>query len=209
MITYVPINLSNRRFYIGSTNDFPTRWRDHRNSKSNYPFQNALKKNPENFFVLISEEDGLETRDEEQFYLDFYHGSEQCYNISRDASAPFQGRSHSVESKEKISRPGETNPNFGNRWNWEWTDAQIKALGERPRGEEHHWSRLNRNMSGENNTFYGRQHTVESNEKNRQAHLGENSSVFGTRWWVNQRGETRREVQPPGEGWITGRKWRN
>ena len=209
MITYVPINLSNRKFYIGSTNDFPTRWKDHRNSKSNYPFQNALRKNPENFFVLISEDDGLETREEEQFYLDFYHGSEQCYNLSRDASAPMSGRNHSEESKEKISRPGESNPNYGNRWNWKWTDAQIHSLAERPRGEEHHWSRLNRDMLGENNTFYGRRHTEESKEKQRQAHLGEKNSVFGTRWWVNEQGENKRQKDSPGPEWQPNRKWRN
>lgn len=209
MITYVPIDLNNRKFYVGSTNDFTTRWNAHRTSKDNYPFQNALRKSPENFFVLISEDDGLETREEEQFYLDFYYGSQWCYNLSANATAPFQGRAHSAESKEKISRAGETNPNFGNRWEWEWTDSQIRALEQRPRGEEHHWSRLNRDMSGENNTFYGRRHTQESNEKNRQAHLGENSSVFGTKWWVNEKGECRRETQSPGEGWKQGRKWKN
>ena len=209
MITYVPINLSNRRFYIGSTTDFNRRWKEHLNSSANYPFQNALQKNPENFFVLISEDDGLETREEEQFYLNFYHGSEQCYNISSDASAPMSGRTHTKESKEKISRPGETNPNYGNSWKWEWSEAQIRALEQRPRGEDHHWSRNNRNMYGENNTFYGRSHTEESNERNRQAHLGENSSVFGTKWWVNEDGENKRQSNSPGPEWQPGRKWKN
>jgi group I intron endonuclease len=209
MITYVPINLSNRKFYIGSTVDFERRWEQHLHSSENYPFQNSLRNNPGNFFVLISEDDGLETRDEEQFYLDFYHGAEWCYNLSANTVAPFQGRNHTRESKEKISRPGETNPNYGNSWKWEWSEAQIQALEQRPRGEDHHWSRNNRNMYGENNTFYGRCHTKESNERNRQAHLGENSSVFGTKWWVNEDGENKRQSNSPGPEWQLGRKWRN
>jgi hypothetical protein len=124
----------------------------------NYPFQNALRNNPNNFFVLVSEDDGLKTREEEQFYLDFYHGSKHCYNISKDASAPMQGRTHSEETKKKISRPGEKNPNYGNRWKWEWSETQSRAVENRPKGEDHHWSRNNRNMSGENNTFYGHTH---------------------------------------------------
>ena len=82
MITYVPINLTNKKFYVGSAVDFDRRWRQHLNSTASYPFQNALRKNPDRFFVLVSEDDGLDTRDEEQFYLDFYHGSEWCYNLS-------------------------------------------------------------------------------------------------------------------------------
>jgi group I intron endonuclease len=88
MINYVPINLSNRKFYVGSAIDFNSRWKKHLRSKYNYPFQNALRKNPNNFFVLISEDDGLDTREEEQFYLDFYHGSEWCYNLNPKADAP-------------------------------------------------------------------------------------------------------------------------
>jgi len=209
MITYVPINLSNRKFYIGSTLSFERRWTEHLRSDDNYPFQNALRKNPEQFFVLVSEDDGLDTREEEQYYLDFYHGSESCYNLSSNATAPFQGLKHTEETKKKMSRPGEENANFGNRWKWEWSDAQRQAVEQRPKGEEHHWSKDNRDMKGENNTFYGRSHTEESKERNRQAHLGENSSVYGTLWWVNEKGEHKRQVNSPGTEWIPGRKWRN
>jgi group I intron endonuclease len=88
MINYVPINLSNRKFYVGSTTDFGRRWKQHLKSNADYPFQNALRKNPDKFFVLISEDDGLETREEEQFYLDFYQGSEWCYNLSDSSYTP-------------------------------------------------------------------------------------------------------------------------
>lgn len=86
MITYVPINLTNKKFYVGSAVDFDRRWRQHLGSTASYPFQNALRKSPDKFFVLVSEDDGLDTRDEEQYYLDFYHGSEWCYNLNPLAS---------------------------------------------------------------------------------------------------------------------------
>ena len=181
MITYVPINLSNLRFYIGSTNDFPTRWKDHRNNKSNYPFQNALRKNPENFFVLISEDDGLETRDEEQFYLDFYHGSEQCYNISKDASAPMSGRTHTPESIEKFRR------NHTEEWKKEHSER----------------------MRGEGNPNYGKDFSPETRQKQREAKLGDRNAHYGKKWWVNKEGETLYQPECPRPEWQHSRKWSN
>jgi group I intron endonuclease len=180
VITYVPVNLSNRRFYVGSTTDFDRRWKEHLTQKRNYPFQNALQKNPENFFVLISEDDGLKTREEEQFYLNFYHGSEQCYNISLDASAPMSGRKHTPESRKKCSR----NPT--EEWRKEHSDR----------------------MKGEGNPNYRKSFSDETIEKQRQAKLGERNPCFGKRWWVNRLGETVYQNDTPGPEWQSGRKWR-
>ncbi len=102
MITYVPINLSNRKFYVGSTVDFDRRWEEHLKSSANYPFQNSIRNNPENFFVLISEDDGLDTREEEQYYLNFYYGLNLCYNLSANATAPMLGRNHTEQTLEKM-----------------------------------------------------------------------------------------------------------
>jgi hypothetical protein len=88
MRTYLGIDLELRRFYVGSTKNFDRRWKDHLSNKDNLPFQNVLRKRPETIFWVCSEEDGLETREEEQFYLDFYHGSEWCYNICSKAGDP-------------------------------------------------------------------------------------------------------------------------
>ena len=82
MITYLGITLNNRKFYVGSAVDFENRKKGHLKSKDNYPFQNALRKDPDNVYWIASEDDGTDNRDEEQFYLDFYHGSEWCYNLS-------------------------------------------------------------------------------------------------------------------------------
>jgi group I intron endonuclease len=181
VITYVPINLSNRRFYIGSTTDFNRRWKEHLTQKRNYPFQNALQKNPENFFVLISVDDELENREEEQFYLNFYHGSEQCYNISSDATAPMSGRTHTREAIKKFRRDHTE----------EWKKQHSKR------------------MLGERNPNYGRTFPEETIEKQRKAKQGSNNPCFGKKWWVNSSGETLYQPDSPGSEWQPGRKWRN
>ena len=181
MITYVPINLSNRNFYIGSTINFERRWKEHLKSLGNYPFQNALRKSPKNFFVLMSEDDGLETREEEQFYLNFYHGSEQCYNISSDATAPMSGRTHTKESIEKFRRPHTE----------EW--------------KEQHSNR----MKGEGNPNYRKSFSEETIKKQQEAKLGEKNPCFGKKWWVNSSNEVAYQENSPGSEWQPGRKWRN
>lgn len=86
MITYLGITLNNRKFYVGSAVDFERRQKEHKCDKSNTHFHNTLRKDPDNVYWIASEDDGTDNRDEEQFYLDFYHGSEWCYNINPMAS---------------------------------------------------------------------------------------------------------------------------
>lgn len=88
MITYVAINLTNKKFYVGSTTDFKRRCQEHYKGKGEQEFQRSLRKNSENFYWIVSEDDGLETRDEEQYYLDFYHGTTGCYNICDKSEHP-------------------------------------------------------------------------------------------------------------------------
>jgi group I intron endonuclease len=198
MITYVPINLTNRHFYIGSTDNFERRWKEHLSRKTNYPFQNALRKNPENFFVLVSEDDGLETREEEQFYLDFYHGSEQCYNISSDATAPMQGRSHSDQTLQKLQQFTMTAEMIEKR-----KETWKKKYGGHPSsGKPGHWRDKKRpehssRMSGENNPMFG------------VRMCGEDNHAFGKKWWVNEEGQLKFEHNSPGQEWQNGKKWRN
>jgi group I intron endonuclease len=208
MITYVPINLSNRKFYIGSTVDFDRRWKDHMSSPRNYPFQNALRNNPDNFFVLVSEDDGLKTREEEQFYLDFYHGSEHCYNISKDASAPMQGRTHNEETIEKMKGRSFTEDMVEKR-----KDTWIKITGVTHRQErkgtgkvKHDLTTLKK-MSGEGNPMHGVSLSGESNPM--YGTKGELCPTYNTTWWVNEQGENKRQKDSPGPEWQPNRKWKN
>lgn len=83
--------------------------------------------------------------------------------LERDMSGennPHYGKKQTDESKEAIrqSRLGKPAWNKG----IPCSEEQKAKLREKA---------LERDMSGENNPFYGKHHTEESNEKNRQAHL--------------------------------------
>jgi group I intron endonuclease len=188
MITYVPINLTNRKFYIGSTVDFDRRWKGHLNSPHNYPFQNSLRNDPENFFVLISEDDGTDSREEEQFYLDFYCGSQWCYNLSPKVGQPagWKGKNLSQSHVEKLRElnTGENNPMFGVKRPW-------------------HSER----MSGDKNPCFGR--SGEKHPRFGKKDPEHSEAMKKCKWWVNKAGETKFEPEHPGEGWKPGRKWRN
>lgn len=87
MITYIARNISNGKFYIGSTLDFEKRKRQHLLSKENYPFQNALRQNPDIFEWEIIEDKSSE-RILEQSLLDMWFGKEICYNLNSKANNP-------------------------------------------------------------------------------------------------------------------------
>ena len=120
MITYAAINLTNKKFYVGSTIDFEGRVKKHHSSRDDYPFQNSLRKNPESFYWIVSEDDGLDTREEEQYYLDFYYGTMWSYNLNAKADCPpnLRGRTGQWSEESRASRRGEGNPAFGkDPWN--------------------------------------------------------------------------------------------
>jgi group I intron endonuclease len=166
MDTYKATNTLNGRFYIGSTTNFDKRKKAHLNSKQNYPFQNALRKNPDAFEWEVWSDDSEEPI-LEQALLDMWFGKECCYNLNPSAQHPpsARGRIASPEWREKMRELnlGEKNPNYG----------------KTPSPETR--QRMRDRMSGENNPFYGKRHTEESKQKNREAHAGENHPRFGKR----------------------------
>jgi group I intron endonuclease len=133
MDTYKATNTINGKFYIGSTNNFEKRRSEHLCSQHNYPFQNALRKNPEAFIWETVSDDSNEPI-LEQALLDMYYGTEQCYNLNPVANRPpsqaglpvsketrdkqsrsRKGKKRSIDTKQKISvsMSGENNPMFG------------------------------------------------------------------------------------------------
>ncbi len=101
MITYTATNTRTGQFYIGSTFNFKKRQKEHLSSRDPYPFQRALRKNPEDFVWEWSEDD-LEEPVFEQALLDLFFGTKFCYNLSSDATAPMRGQTHKPETKAKI-----------------------------------------------------------------------------------------------------------
>jgi hypothetical protein len=151
----------------------------------NPEFNRSLRKNPENFFWLVSEDDGLDDRSEEQFYLDFYYGTEWCYNANPSASAPpsHEGRAFwnngEVQVKQ-IECPGEGWVK-GRLESW-WTNGESNTLAVNCPGEG--WS-------------LGRVVTPDHARKMSE-------SGTGNVWWNNGVEETRAK-ECPGEGWVSGR----
>lgn len=210
MITYLAINLTNKKFYIGSTTDFEHRQKAHLRSNENYPFQNALRKDPDNFYWIASEDDGLDTRDEEQYYLDFYHGTMWCYNLNPKAEVPPSakgkgGLNHHLHGKvwdpELIARrtahcAGETNPAYGKKW---WNDGNGNYLLTKECPGEG-WVLGARKpepgtYAGEKNPMYGKS--------------GELAPCYGMKWY-NNGVDIIKAHEPPGEGWKEGRgNWYN
>ena len=87
MQTYVATNTLNGKFYIGSTFDLDRRKTEHLRCKNNYPFQNALRKNPE-AFEWEAWEDDSDDPILEQALLDTWFGCGQCYNLNPSAKHP-------------------------------------------------------------------------------------------------------------------------
>ena len=87
MDTYRATNTTNGKFYIGSAADFERRKKAHLKSKENYPFQNALRKNPDAFEWEVWEDES-DNPVFEQALLDMWSGKEQCYNLSPHSDRP-------------------------------------------------------------------------------------------------------------------------
>jgi len=87
MDTYKVTNTSNGKFYIGSTTNFEKRKKAHLTSSLNYPFQNALRKNPDVFLWEVWTDDS-DKPVLEQALLDMWFGKEQCYNLNPIANRP-------------------------------------------------------------------------------------------------------------------------
>lgn len=87
MDTYKATNTTNGKFYVGSTTNFKERKKAHLRSKESYPFQNALRKNPDVFEWEVWSDDSDEPI-LEQALLDMWYGKECCYNLNPSAKHP-------------------------------------------------------------------------------------------------------------------------
>lgn len=136
MDTYKATNTLNGNFYIGSTTNFEKRKKGHLKSKENYPFQNALRKNPEVFEWEVWSDDSDEPL-LEQALLDMWFGKECCYNLNPFAKHPpsWKGRSHSNAFREKMRQimSGEANKARGGGWSW--SETAKEQASERTQGE--------------------------------------------------------------------------
>jgi group I intron endonuclease len=204
MYTYIATNTLNGKFYIGSTVNFQERKAAHLRSKENYPFQNALKANPEAFEWEVWS-DHSQDRELEQALLDMWFGKEQCYNLNPVVSGP---------------------PCF------EWTEERRKAAGNRARerGTDHlrtpeaiskmkETKRNNPTVYTEemraarsqmllgNTRKKGKKESPETCKKKSEAFTGvpkpaQSKAMLGRTWWLHPDGRRKFQVKSPGAEWI-------
>lgn len=209
METYKATNTLNGKFYIGSTTNFQERKAAHLRSKDNYPFQNALRKNPEAFEWEVYTDDS-ENRELEQALLDMFFGTEMCYNLSPIANQP---------------------PPY------EWTEERRKVAGDRARekGTDHlrtpeviekmkETKRNNPTVYTEemrktrskmllgNTNKRGKKESEETCRKKSKAFTGlkkpgQTLAMKGRTWWVNREGKRKFQRDSPGPEWQKGCKW--
>ncbi len=102
---------------------------------------------------------------------------------------PMYGKHHTAASRAAISRAHlgkalseEHKHNISNGIKAIMTDERRRQIGEQSKllwqNDDYRANQIAR-LTGENNPFYGKHHTEEAKEKNRQAHLGENNSCYG------------------------------
>jgi hypothetical protein len=184
MDTYKSTNTINGRFYIGSTTNFEARKKAHLNSDFNFPFQNALRANPEAFIWDVWTDDN-ENRELEQALLDMWFGTEQCYNLSPYANggSGFVCQDYTWITNnvaEKLLPPGEDVPE-----GWEAGRLPVSSEARRKKSE----SLLN----WEDNPF---------------RKTGEESMAHGRKWVTTPERDKEKYLKPGEEapdGWISGR----
>jgi group I intron endonuclease len=142
MDTYKATNTRNGKFYIGSTTNFERRKVEHLACTENYPFQNALRKNPEAFEWEVWSDDSDEPV-LEQALLDMWFGKECCYNINPFASRPpsWEGKRHKESTKQKQS--------VAQIKDWEQNTGRRKRAAEASSQRE--WKQESKDKIGDSN----------------------------------------------------------
>ena len=207
MKTYLVCDLTDKTFYVGSTTT-ENRPFDHIKGPSheNWKIRKA-KKRKHAFFVFVSEDDGFEDRREEQFYLDFYYGTEWSLNLSSRAVGNPQGL-----KKALLRSLEEGTHNFLKENRNSKTEAKrLKNLRESVGGEKNPAKRPEvRERCSEKakgRRFWKNKITGEIKSV---IEAPSKDWVLADRsWWVNSKGERRHGPPPDPENWQRGMKWKN
>ena len=184
-VVYQIFNLKTCAFYVGSTVQLSKRWRTHRRKlnagKHHCPhLQNAWNKyGVESFELRVVQivEDFSVLMDEEQKWLDKYHGQESCYNYAKYVDSSARGIKFMPEHKKAIS---EGLKNY-------YKNNPSPALGV-PMSEE-----TKQKLSA---AKIGVKKTEEHKEKLRQANLGKKATV-----------ETKQKLSLLRKGKVKGPEW--
>lgn len=166
---YKIINVVNNKFYVGSAVDFKRRKTRHfselrMGKHNNQKLQNAWNKYGEQAFVFVVVEELPDDADlfaAENVWLHEHVGTEYCYNIGVNATAPMLGMSgelspawgykHTPEAREKISAAG-----VGRVQSQESIKRKTEHLIGKPKSAEVR-AKISASLTGEGNFWYGKQ----------------------------------------------------
>ena len=232
MDTYRATNTTNGKFYIGSTTNFERRKVEHSKPGKNYPFQNALRKNPEAFEWEVWSDDSDEPI-LEQALLDMWFGKECCYNLNHSAQHPpsWQDKKHAPETKTKqsesalsrwehmpeeqrdqysIRMKGENNPATRPEVSVKISESRRgKCLGDlnpskRPEVKE----KIAESKRGKPNPATRLRNLKDNPAKRKEVREKMSLANLGKKHWINEQGEKKYQYESPGPEWQNGRKWR-
>lgn len=211
MDTYKATNTTNGKFYIGSTRNFEKRKKAHLRSREDYPFQRALRKNPDAFEWEVWSDDSEEPI-LEQALLDMWFGKECCYNLNQfadrgpDRTGQKQPPGFGPAHAEKMR--GRKNPLISIALKGRIkSEEERRKIGEGNRGKVRTQEVKDRIAAKLRGTSWGT-HTQEHRERMSELHSGENNPAYGKKHWVNAAGERRFQAESPGPEWQNGRKWK-
>jgi hypothetical protein len=198
MDTYKATNTTNGKFYIGSTNNFERRREEHLSSGANYPFQNALRKDPEAFEWEVWSDD-FDEPVLEQALLDMWYGKECCYNLNPSATRPpsWDNRTGDIWwNNGKINKRSTVCPGEG------WTKGIIREESHkhldfvRSLGKTPWWT------NGTDNKRCWKS-PGEGWKVGKTWDVPKVSDQFIALWWTNGK-DNKRSNKCPGEGWRRG-----
>jgi group I intron endonuclease len=162
MDTYIATNTVDGRFYIGSSTNFRRRKQQHLECQESYPFQNALRQNPDAFEWEVWSDDSDE-RILEQALLDMWFGCEQCYNLTSKATgfgpetaAKGGKRTHELHPELMSENGRKVGAKNLLKWQKECPEEMAAAVKkasdighERNKGRHSEWGKMGAKQGGE------------------------------------------------------------
>jgi len=141
-VIYKIRNVTNGKFYVGSTVDTRVRFQTHKRrlkkgTHQSPHLQAAWNKYGEECFkfeVVEHVDDPAKLLAAEQRWLDEHAGKAHCYNWATDASAPMRGKKHTEEAKAKmtgVQLKGEQHYRYGKTV----SEETRKKIGDTQRGK--------------------------------------------------------------------------
>lgn len=133
---YIIKNNITQDIYVGSTNDFKKRVKTHlrallKNKHHSIFLQRAFNKYGEKNFVFLLY---LECEPDQRLELENRYIKElnPAYNISKNAIAPMDGRKHTEETKQKMSKSsrrisGKNHHGYGKKWTQELREKILTS----------------------------------------------------------------------------------